>query len=194
LPVRAETKPLNPEIERILYQMKVLVEEAEGLVDGVSEEAFNWQPEPGRWSIGQNIEHLNIAGRQMLAAVEAATAKARQEGKLSEGPFVYGFVGRWFHRLIQPPVKRRFAAPKKFEPPVRLEMTKVMEEWAALHARARKAAENASGVDLAGIKVSSPAARFISYQLGMAFWILTGHEKRHLWQARNVRNASGFPA
>jgi hypothetical protein len=194
LPVRAESKPLNPEIERILYQVQVLVEEAEGLVDGVNEDAFNWQPEPGRWSIGQNFQHLIVTGNLMLDEIEAATAKGRQEGKLSDGPFAYGFLGRWFHRLMLPPVKNRFKAPKKFDPQQRLDMAKVLEAWTSLHARARKAAENASGVDLAALKVSSPAASFIKYQLGIAFWIMTGHEKRHLWQARNVRNAPGFPA
>jgi hypothetical protein len=193
LPVRAESKPLNPEIERILYQIQVIVQEAEGLVDGITETAFNWQPEPGRWSIGQNLDHLNVTTRLMLDAMEAATAKARREGKLSDGPYAYGFLGRWFHRLVQPPVKRRFRAPKKFEPAPRLDMAKVIAEWVALHARARKAAESASGVDLAGIKVTSPAASFIRYELGIAFWILTGHQKRHLWQARNVRNSPGFP-
>ena len=194
LPVRAESKPLNPEIERILYQIKVVVEEAEGLIDGVSDDAFNWQPEPGRWSIAQNLEHLNVTGTQMLDAIETAIRQAREQGRLSEGPYAYGFLSRWFHRLIQPPVKRRFNAPKKFQPGPRMDKAAVLEKWTAMHVREKKVAESASGVDLAGIKVASPAASLIKYDLGMAFWILTGHEKRHLWQARNVRNAAGFPA
>jgi hypothetical protein len=194
LPIRAESKPLNPEIERILYQIQVIVEEAEGLVQGVGEDAFNWRPEPGRWSIAQNLQHLNVTGGLMLDAIEATTARARQQGKLSDGPYSYGFLARWFHRLIQPPVRRRFRAPKKFEPGPRPEMAKTLADWVALHERARKAAESASGVDLAAVKVASPASRLVKYELGMAFWILTGHERRHLWQARNVRNAPGFPA
>jgi len=196
LPVRAEERKLNPEIERLLYQVDVIVQEAEGLVDKTTAEQFNWSPGQGRWSMAQNLDHLNVTNGLMMATFSAAVTKAKAEGRLGPGPFTYGFLSRWFYRNIQPPVRGRFSAPKKFQPHVAAgvvaEPEKVMEEFRASHERFKQLLISADGVDLAGIKVESPVMSLFKYELGMGFWILCGHDRRHLWQARNVRNHVSF--
>jgi hypothetical protein len=44
----------------------------------------------------------------------------------------------------------------------------------------------ASGLDLARARVSSPAARWLTMSLGSGFALMAAHERRHLWQARRV--------
>jgi DinB superfamily len=193
LPPRTNIKVLNPEIERLLYQVKVIEEEATGLFQGLSDAQFNWQPKPGSWSIAQCFDHLNVTGKAFAATLEPACAKARAAGQLSEGPYVYGFFGRFFLRLTIPPVKRRFPAPAVFRPAANKNRETVMSEWAANHAKLKQIIEGASGIDLQRVKVASPASSLFKINLGMFLWILTAHEKRHMWQARNVRNAAGFP-
>ncbi|MBK7927498.1 MAG: DinB family protein [Bryobacterales bacterium] len=197
LPVRAEERKLNPEIERLLYQVDVVVQEAEGLVDKIDVGQFNWSPGKGRWSIAENLDHLNVTNGLMMAAFSAAVTKARGEGRLGVGPFTYGFLSRWFYRNIQPPVRGRFSAPKKFQPRltggVGVEPGVVMEEFRASHERLKQLLVSADGVDLAAVKVESPAMSLFKYELGMGFWILCGHDRRHLWHARNVRNHAQFP-
>jgi len=197
LPVRAEALKVNPEIDRLLYQVDVIVQEAEGLVDKIGDEQFNWSPDPGRWSLAQNIDHLNVTNGLMMATISVAISSARAEGRLSEGPFTYGFLSRYFYRKIQPPVRSRFRAPKQLQP--KLDGSKVariddvMGEFRATHDRLKQIMISASGVDLAAVKVTSPASNFLRYELGMAMWIVCGHDRRHLWQARNVRNHANFP-
>jgi hypothetical protein len=55
------------------------------------------------------------------------------------------------------------------------------------------------GVDLRRARIRSPAARWITYSVGASLAMTLAHERRHLWQARRVRNelkggvrASGF--
>lgn len=197
LPVRAEGRRVNPEIERLLYQVDVIVQDAEGLVDKVSTEQFNWSPGQGRWSLAENLDHLNVTNGLMMATFSAAITKARAEGRLGSGPFTYGFVSRWFYRRIQPPVRTRFIAPKKFQPRIPAgkpaDPEQVMEEFRASHTRMRDLLISADGLDLASVKVVSPAMSLLRYELGMGFWIMCGHDRRHLWQARNVRNHANFP-
>jgi DinB superfamily len=194
IPTRAKSKILNPEIERLLYQVKVIVEEASGLFDGVSNAQFNWKPAPGSWSMAECFDHLNVSAKKMLDSMEPAIQKARATGQLSDGPFVYGFLGRMFNRMTAPPVKRRFSAPAAFRPSADKKMETVVAEWAKTHERMNQVIESASGIDLQRVKVTSPASSMIKFNLGIYFWVMTTHEKRHLWQARNVRNAPGFPA
>lgn len=197
LPVRAPERKLNPEIERLLYQVDVVVQEAEGLVDKIDAGQFNWSPGKGRWSIAENLDHLNVTNGLMMAAFSMAVTKAKGEGRMGAGPFTYGFLSRWFYRNIQPPVRNRFRAPKKFQPRLAAgvggDPVAVMEEFRASHERLKQLLVSADGVDLAAVKVESPAMSFFKYELGMGFWILCGHDRRHLWHARNVRNHAQFP-
>jgi hypothetical protein len=194
IPTRATSKILNPEIERLLYQVKVIEEEAAGLCDGVSNTQFNWKPSPGSWSMAQCFDHLNITAKKMLDGMEPAIQKARAAGQLAEGPFVYGFLGRLFNRMTAPPVKKRMSAPAIFRPGPEKKMETVVAEWAKTHERMKQVIESASGIDLQRVKLASPASSFIKLNLGIYFWVMTTHEKRHMWQARNVRNSPGFPA
>jgi hypothetical protein len=70
----------------------------------------------------------------------------------------------------------------------------VRTEWVRTHKSLEQLVRDANGVDLAKVKVPSPITSLIRYNLGMAFWIQTAHDRRHLWQAREVRNSPGFPA
>lgn len=197
LPVRAEDRKLDAEIERLLYQVDVIVQEAEGLVEKLNVEQFNWSPAKGRWSMAENFDHLNVTNGLMMAAFSAAVTKARAEGRLGTGPYTYGFLSRWFYRNIQPPVRGRYSAPKKFQPQPKqgrpAEPGEVMEEFRTSHERLKQLIVSADGVDLAAVKVVSPVSSLFKYELGMGFWIMCGHDRRHLWQARNVRNHVEFP-
>lgn len=193
LPRREYDRSINAEIERLLYQVKVIRQEAEGLYWGLTEAQWHWAPGEGGWSIAQCFDHLNITNRLFIAAFETSIRQARAEKLLSDGPFAYGFFSRWMYRVMQPPVKRRFKAPKKFEPAGRRKPEEILAEWEATHERLSELIREANGLNLVKAKVTSPASNFIRYPLGMGFWIQTAHDRRHLWQARQVRNHPAFP-
>lgn len=54
--------------------------------------------------------------------------------------------------------------------------------------------EAADGLDLEKVRIRSPLAKFVSVNLDTTFRIMTGHERRHLRQAREVLAHSEFPA
>jgi len=56
------TESLVPELEDLRRQIDGIVSDAQKLTAGISDRQFNWQPEPGRWSIAQCLVHLNLAG------------------------------------------------------------------------------------------------------------------------------------
>jgi hypothetical protein len=184
---------VNPEIERLLYQVKVIRQEADGLVAGLDGEHFNWRPPDGGWSIAQCFDHLNVTNRRFLEILKPSVAQARREGKLHDGPYTYSFLSRWMFSAVSPPVKRKFRAPRRFQPAPEKSPDAVMSEWVNTHEELVEVLHEASGLDLSGIKVPSPVTRLVRYNLGMAFWILTAHDRRHLAQVRNIRNSTGFP-
>jgi hypothetical protein len=194
LPPRIGGPQLNPEIERLVYQNKVIRQEAEGLLYGLTDGQLNWAPSPGQWSMGQCVDHLNTTNRIFTEAMEAVIKDSRQKGVLGDGPYSYGFLSRWFLQTLQPPVKRRFKAPARFQPVPRKTMAELQAEWDRTHDKFNQLLHDASGLDIGRIRITSPAASWIRYPLGIGFWIMTAHDRRHLWQARQVRNDSRFPA
>ena len=53
--------------------------------------------------------------------------------------------------------------------------------------------EDASGLDLARVKVRSPVVPLLRFRLGVIIALMAVHERRHLWQAERVLQAEGFP-
>lgn len=44
----------------------------------------------------------------------------------------------------------------------------------------------AAGLDLSRLKLSSPASDYVKLNAAAAFAVSLAHERRHMWQARNV--------
>jgi hypothetical protein len=53
--------------------------------------------------------------------------------------------------------------------------------------------KQADGLDLRRVRARSPVIAWLKYSLGISFAAYLAHQRRHLWQARQVRNAPGFP-
>ena len=194
LPRRAPDQKLNPELERLAYQMKVVRQDAEGLIIGLTEEQVKWRPGADRWSVAECYEHLNQTNRKMAEALETSIRAGRQANQLSEGPFTYGFLSRYFLRIMEPPVKSRFKAPGAFVPQANgKQWATILDDWRTTHDRLNGLVLEAQGLDLARIKTTSPASSWIRYPLGIGFWIQAAHDRRHIWQAREVINSAGFP-
>lgn len=194
LPTRTYDRTLNSELERLQYQVHVVRQEAEGLLHGLSDAQLNWSPRPGAWSIAQCMDHLNVTNAKMIQEIEKSIKHGKEAGIKGDGPFVYGFLGRWFRKILEPPVKMKVKAPGAFQPSPRRSMDEIVPVWNKTHDRIEELILSANGLDLSRVRVQSAASSLMKFQLGMSFWIQSAHDRRHLWQIRQVRNDSSFPA
>jgi hypothetical protein len=62
-----------------------------------------------------------------------------------------------------------------------------------MHAGLIDRVRRSSGLDLGRIKFRSPLIPLLRLSLGTWFQFLLAHERRHLWQARQVRQELRFP-
>ena len=183
---------MDATIEGFLLQLLSVNQDLPGIVAGLGPAQFNWAPAPGRWSIGQSVEHLNITTERYLDGLRQATAKSRATGKVGSGPFTLGFVERWFTQMLEPPARRRVKTPKSFVPPQSLVPEATAERWRSLQGQLAACIREAEGLDLRAIRVRSQFAP-VSFSLNGTFGILLAHQRRHMWQAREVRNNRAFP-
>jgi hypothetical protein len=188
------TGSLVPDLDDLREQIGRIAADARKLTADISERQFNWRPEPGKWSMAQCLGHLNAAGSLHVTQIEAGIRAAREKGLLSKGPYHHGFLGNYFVSLTEPPPKMKFKAPKIMAPPPAESPSTTIPTFFALQDQVQEQIRQANGVDLGRAKVSSPVAEWLRLTLGQSLALLAAHERRHLWQAWQIRNDPQFPS
>ena len=184
---------LHAELSEYRRQLREARADAEKLVEGLTDAQFNWSPAPGRWSIAECLDHLN-SGWLVLPKLDHKIASATEKGLRGEGPYRHPLLGRLYVRFVEPPPKIRFRAPKAYVPKPDQPLAAVAPRVFELEDELIRRVLAADGLDLGEIRMSSPITRKFRMSLGQWFAFLAAHERRHLWQAWQVRNHPAFPA
>jgi hypothetical protein len=185
---------MNAELEGRLREFEAARYAVVELVGGLGEEAFRLRYEEGRWSIAECLDHLITVGHKIVPAMDAAIARARAEGRTSDGPFRYGPLESWFARAIgRVPPRPRLPAPRIYAPARRPRRTipRTVAEFQVLQDEYARVVRASNGLDLARIKIASPITPLIRLSLGKWLEGMAGHQRRHLWQAERVKQALG---
>jgi hypothetical protein len=183
---------MNSELETYLDQLLSITQDVPGLIGKLSHEQFNWRPAPERWSIAECFDHLNASARAFVPAMDAAIADARARRLESQGPFTYPLIERVFVRVNEPPPKLTFRAPRALKPSPGKEVDLVLGEFMNWQTALGERIRRADGIDLRRARHKSPVGP-LKWSLGTMFAVVLAHERRHTWQARQVRREIGFP-
>jgi len=184
------------DLDVLVPHLRAVREDAQRLAAGLSDAQFNWRPAPDRWSVAQCMKHLVLTGTAAANWQAAAIARLRQQGKLSDGPYAYRGIpskmGTMLMSGVEPPVKKRFKTAKKVVPAAHHDRDALLAEFLGVYTRLEELALDAKGVDLGAASVALPVPLF-SMRLGQSIPFEIAHARRHLWQARQVREHSAFP-
>jgi hypothetical protein len=184
---------LAEDLQNYQRQFESIKIDAQNLLGDLNELQFNWRPGSDRWSIAQCIDHLVVTGRSSLVNIHRAINEARSRGLLSAGPFRYGVIEKWFVRQMEPPAKMKFKAPKAYRPSASQPQADVVAGFDSLQDEFLRCIHEANGIDLSRTKVSNAATSWFRLSLGQELAFDAAHERRHLWQARRVKEESDFP-
>ena len=175
------------ELDEYQQQIEDIKTEARELTQGLSESQFNWRPALEEWSIEECLSHLTMVGQSQLKAIEQAVERGRACGITGTGPFSYGPVERFIVDMTSPPVRAKIPALKRFVPLHGQPVTAIMPTFLHVQNMFQLQMQRAEGLDLARVKVASPISRVLRMSLGALFAQAAAHERRHLEQARRVR-------
>lgn len=176
--------------DTLKQELAATLEEFRSLVAPLSEKDLSWSPSAGQWSVAECIEHLNQTNELLLDAVDKAIEAGDKRNRSHPGPFRYGWLERWLLETVGPPPSHKFKAPKAYLPAPR-PVKQILTRYEELHRRTLSSLDNSRGLDLVRIKVPSPILRWIRLSLGIQFAVIIAHNRRHLWQAREVAAAIG---
>jgi DinB superfamily len=99
-------------VSKLLDENTANIEKAKSLTAGLSAAQMNWRPQPGKWSIAQNLAHLNF-GYQYFDTIASSIAAARAKGIIGNGPFRYGWLSSWVMKS-QEPLPNASTRPARF--------------------------------------------------------------------------------
>jgi len=184
---------LAPELDEFRRQFEQLANDADALVAPLSDAQFTWNPRPNAWSVADCIDHLNVTARMYLPVLDEGIANAIRQGQYGEGPYVYWWLARMFVRMLEPPPRFRTKTPAAFRPPCGRTRHEIMAAFRAYQVQYVDRLRQANGLDIARARARSPVVSWMVFPLGCGFAAMAAHERRHLWQARQVTEAPGFP-
>ena len=178
---------LPVEIQAIMDQLDRAEEDARSLVDGLSEELASWSAGPGSWTVSECLDHLAVTNRLYIAAMTPAADHARKNKRLRSRPAKPGFVGSWFLRSVEPPVKAPWKTTRAIRPRTAPPLADAFAAFTASQPCVREFLLSNADLDLAIIHFPNPFIPGVRFSLATGLHIIPAHERRHLWQARNVR-------
>jgi DinB superfamily len=180
---------MYPELQAIEDQLDAAARDAEAVASSLNEERGCWCPQTGSWSVSECLDHLATTNRVYLTAMEPAAWSGRKQGRRRGGPALPGVVGGLFVKSLEPPVKPllRMRAPKNIRPSAQPSLAESLAGFLSSQDAVRAFLHANEDLDLAAIHFVNPFLPGVRFSLATGLHVIPGHERRHLWQAWNVR-------
>jgi hypothetical protein len=175
------------DIKTLRTELSAVNTDATALCEGLTGDQLVWRPHPAKWSIAENLIHLCTTTEVFLPAVDHAIMESRRRELLADGPFRLGLYGRLLVWYVEPPPAIRLPAPPVLRPQLSGPPERALENFLVRQAAMMRRMEDATGLNLTGLRFPSPLASYIRMNLLEFFSVFNGHSRRHLWQAANVR-------
>ena len=178
----------------LLQQLEGSEQAAAQLLAGTSQSQLNWQPANGSaWSIWQCIDHLARTNRVYCQAMAEALAHA-SDAAASTSKITPGWFARLFIAKMEPPARTKFKSGNKVAPSAQGDAQIALTEFNESHVAVRQLMENWRRVDLNRVRFKNPFVPMLRFTVGAGLMIINAHDRRHLWQATNVKQCGGYPA
>lgn len=188
-----ESQPLAPEVRDLYDQVEAVRRDARALVAGLRPDQLAWRAAPNRWSIADCLEHLTRTAEATFSGTAELIEAARARGFTRRKSYRPGLLERWMLAGMEPPPRHRLRVKATLAPMPDRDPGEAVARFMAAQDEVQERLRAVADLDLRRIRVRSPVFRWLRYRLGFAFAFLIAHERRHLWQARRVRDDPRFP-
>ena len=185
----------NTEVDllQLVTEMTTIADGALLTFGNLTAQQLNWKPSTDVWSIGQCFDHLMPANKAYIPIIEQVLIGKKQSTFWEQIPLLPNLFGKLLIKYLSPQSTRKLKAPEVFKPSSSSIDENIISRFIELQKDMMLLMKRTEGFNLAQIKITSPAARFVTYSLIDSYEIIVVHEKRHVQQAARVLGAEGFP-
>ena len=183
----------DSDVSTVLAEGRLVADETRRAFGRLSAQQINWTPRAGEWSIGQCFDHLIISNRPYFQIIEEIRKGRRRRRTWQRMPLLPRFFGKLIINTLRPDSGRKAKARPAFYPSSSHIAPGVIGNFLEQQERLLLFMESTRGLDLDGIRITSPVISFVTYSLMDAYRIIVAHEQNHFVQARRVTESPGFP-
>src|SRR5438270_6389657 len=174
------------DLESVLRGLASADAEARQLVDGLTDKQLNWHPNGTAWSVAQCLDHLAQVNVLYTSALSEAVRGRKPKSGARTTAIHPGWLARWFIRTMEPPPRKKFQAQKRVMPVRDRRGDEVLQAFIAAHDEVRALIHDSQNLDLNRIRFRNPFVRIFHFTVGTGLLVISAHDRRHLWQARQV--------
>jgi len=186
--VKSETPALSPTILQVLWAANSAAREAVwGEVRGLSDAQLGFQPAPGRWSVGEILDHLCLAERAMTRSISRLLQQAAGLGQIAEP----GSMEPPASRIDLTVYNRPAGAPESVLPSPGRPLERLLAGLEESRERLQEVTKRAEGRVVGDVTL----LHFQLGQLNFYQWLAVegAHERKHLAQICRIKADPAFP-
>jgi hypothetical protein len=174
---------MTPPLNQIRVQIEDASSQARKLVQDLDPALLGRRPDQNSWSVAECIAHLSLTADAFLAPIRQAIEDGRSRHLRQSGTsFHRGISARLLEWFLEPPYRLKSRTPAAFVPGVE-HPGAVLPEFLDRQQQLLTTLAEADGLALDRLRITSPFARPMRYNVYDAFRLIAVHERRHLWQA-----------
>lgn len=172
--------------EKWTRQLAEITEDFREEFGELTEEQLNWKPNPGTWSVAQNIDHLILINESYFPVIELIRNNTYRTPWTAKIGWLTRLFGKMVLSSVNPDRRRKIKTFPIWEPTESHISADIMDRFEQHQTNFRHLLESCTDLLEKGTVISSPANRNLVYRLETAFDIIVLHEQRHFIQAKEV--------
>ncbi|MFN7928797.1 MAG: DinB family protein [Blastocatellia bacterium] len=180
---------MNHKIQEIVAEIEAVRQAVYEAVEPLSQVQLDFKPAPERWSISENLSHLNKVERGLPKLYALLLQKLESAGWQPE---TEGSMLRSLDGTILAEDGPKFQAPERVLPVSGLSKAEVLAALQQSRQAVLDAVAPAPEYDLSGVLWPHPALGDINFYQWVLF--IGKHEARHLQQIQTIQQSVDFPA
>ena len=177
---------MNAQLQEIRDELRSARDRLHRLAGSLSDDAWSRRPGPDRWSPAECVAHLDLTSAAFVPLLREGLDRARALGGPPPSRYRRDPVGWLLWRTMGPPVRGRVKTIAPFVPRGDLPPEALIAEFDRHQEELGSIVVSADGLPLGRVRIPSPFAERVRYNLFSALSILPRHQHRHLWQAERA--------
>lgn len=182
-----------------LENLKTTVEQIITTVEAITEKhtaaQLAKQPSPEKWSVLDNLEHLNLYGDFYLPLFEQTIEKGVRKGMQARPNYKPGWLGSYFARSMRPKegkITNQMNTFKTKNPTLVDVPDNVVERFLEQQQRMLNILKRAERTDIQQLRIPTTLGNFMKIRLGDGFDFFIAHEERHMLQIQRTLESLGM--
>lgn len=180
-----QTETMLQELERDVQEA---IRQVEQEFKSLGRAQLNWLPAPGKWSINDCLEHLNIYSRYYQPRMRKQLAQGGTQPKTT---FKAGYFGEMMMVMKPTPdgtIRKPMSTLGSYNPAKQTQKNdRALQEFVDHLNDLLALLKAARSVNLEKHRIVSTLGPILMFKLGDTFRFHIAHIQRHLLQARNVK-------